>query len=98
MIVEFAPLPDAPLSDTVMTVMRYAFEELHLERLDGDIIEHNEASVRLYVGRCGWKEEGRQRRWHFRQGRYWDKIIVGVTRDDYAELAATTGYWAEPAA
>jgi RimJ/RimL family protein N-acetyltransferase len=80
--------------DTVMAVMRYAFDELHLERLDGDIIEYNEASLRLYVGRCGWKEEGRQRRWHFRGGRYWDKIVVGVTRDDYAALADATAYWA----
>ena len=79
--------------DTVMAVMRYAFDELHLERLDGDIIEYNEPSMRLYVGRCGWKEEGRARRWHFRQGRYWDKIMVGVTRDDYAALVAANGYW-----
>lgn len=81
--------------DTVMAVMRYAFDELHLERLDGDIIEHNEPSYRLYVGKCGWKEEGRLRRWHFRQGRYWDKIVVGVTRDDYAELLNTNDYWAD---
>ncbi|HEX8569287.1 MAG TPA: GNAT family protein [Caulobacteraceae bacterium] len=79
--------------DTVMTVMRYAFDELHLERLDGDIIEYNEASHRLYVGKCGWKEEGRLRRWHFRKGRYWDKVVVGVTRDDYAELVRANGYW-----
>jgi len=80
--------------DTVMAVMRYAFDELHLERLDGDIIEYNEASLRLYVGKCGWKEEGRLRRWHFRKGRYWDKIVVGVTRDDYAAVAEATGHWA----
>ena len=29
--------------DTVMALMRYAFEELHLERLDSTIIEHNHA-------------------------------------------------------
>jgi RimJ/RimL family protein N-acetyltransferase len=79
--------------DTVMAVMRYAFDELHLERLDSDIIEYNEASLRLYIGRCAWKEEGRQRRWHYRKGRYWDKIVVGVTRDDYAALVTETNYW-----
>ena len=79
--------------DTVMAVMRYAFDELGLERLDGDIIEYNEASYRLYVGKCGWREEGRQRRWHYRQGRFWDRIIVGVTRADYADLINTTPYW-----
>lgn len=80
--------------DTVMAVMRYAFDELGLERLDGDIIEFNEASHRLYVGKCGWQEEGRQRRWHYREGRFWDRIIVGVTREDYAALIAATDYWA----
>lgn len=79
--------------DTVMAVMRYAFDELGLERLDGDIIECNEASYRLYVGKCGWREEGRQRRWHYRQGRFWDRIIVGVTRNDYTDLVASTAYW-----
>ena len=79
--------------DTVMAVMRYAFDELGLERLDGDIIEYNEASYKLYVGKCGWREEGRQRGWHYREGRRWDKILVGVTRQDYVELLAVNPYW-----
>jgi RimJ/RimL family protein N-acetyltransferase len=79
--------------DTVMAMMRYAFDELGLERLDTDIIEFNAASLALYIGKCGWKEEGRRRRWHFRQGRYWDKILMGVTREDYAQVVRSTGYW-----
>ena len=82
--------------DAVMAIMRYAFDELGLERLDGDIIEFNLASQRLYVGKCGWQEEGRQRRWHYRDGRFWDRILVGVTRDDYARLVHETGYWTNP--
>ncbi len=81
--------------DTVMAVMRYAFDELGLERLDTDIIEYNEASLGLYIGRCGWTEEGRLRRWHFRQGRQWDKVLVGVTRDDYAALVRANRYWGD---
>ena len=79
--------------DTVMAVMRYAFDELRLERLETDIIEYNEASLRLYIGKCGWTEEGRARRWHFRKGRYWDKVLLGVTRAEYAKLVETSGYW-----
>lgn len=79
--------------DTVMAMMRYAFEELRLERLDSDIIEYNAASQRLYIGKCGWREEGRQRGWHFREGRRWDRILIGVTRQDYAELVAGNRYW-----
>ncbi len=79
--------------DTIMAIMRYAFEELHLERLDGDIIEYNAASIHLYCEKCGWKEEGRMRNWYFRKARYWDKIVVGVTRSDYAALMLKSPYW-----
>jgi|JI9StandDraft_1071089.scaffolds.fasta_scaffold298408_1 RimJ/RimL family protein N-acetyltransferase len=79
--------------DTVMSIMRYAFEELGLERLDGSMIEYNEASLGLYLGKCGWKEEGRQRNWYFRKDRYWDRIMVGVTRTDNRKLCDTLGYW-----
>jgi RimJ/RimL family protein N-acetyltransferase len=79
--------------DTVMAIMRYAFEELGLNRLDGSIIEYNIASIKMYIGKCGWQEEGRQRNWYFRKNRYWDRIIVGVTREDYFELIEKNGYW-----
>lgn len=79
--------------DTIMAVMRYAFDELHLARLDGSMIEYNTASLRVYCDKCNWQVEGRQRNWYFRQGRYWDKVIVGVTRADYDALIERTHYW-----
>lgn len=79
--------------DTIMAMMRYAFEELHLERLDGSMIEYNEASLTVYCKKCNWQIEGRQRNWYFRAGRYWDRIMVGVTRQDYMDLIARTKYW-----
>ena len=79
--------------DTIMAVMRYAFDELGLRRLDGSMIAYNEASIATYCGKCGWKEEGRQRDWYYRGGRSWDRIMVGVTADDYWALAAANGYW-----
>ena len=79
--------------DTIMATMRYAFEELHFERLDGTIIEYNEISLNVYCKKCGWKEEGRQKNWYFRKNKYWDRIIVGITRDDYFELIEENHYW-----
>lgn len=73
-------------TDVLTAIMRYAFEELHFERLDGSIIEYNKASLGLYLGKCGWKEEGRQKRWYFRSNKYWDRIIVGITREDYVKF------------
>lgn len=73
-------------TETVLTLMRYAFEELGLYRLDSTIISSNTSSLRLYLERCGWKEEGRLRGWYWRNGKRWDKVMIGVTIDDYRAL------------
>ena len=78
--------------DSVMATMRYAFDELHLERLDGSIIEYNTISFFFY-SKLGWKEEGRRRNYYFRRGRYWDQIVVGITKQDYYELIKHNKYW-----
>lgn len=79
--------------DTFMAIQRYAFEELGLERLDGTVIEYNDAGLGFITKHCGWKEEGRQRNWYFRKNRFWDRIIVGITRKDYFELINSSKYW-----
>jgi RimJ/RimL family protein N-acetyltransferase len=79
--------------DTIMAIMRYAFDELHFERLDGSMIEFNAASLHVYCDKCAWQVEGRQRNWYFRQGRYWDRVVVGVTREAYRSLVERTHYW-----
>lgn len=73
--------------DAVRTMMCYAFEELGFERLDTTIIAHNEASLRLYLEKCGWVEEGRKERAFFRRNQFHDNVILGVTRDRYLKLA-----------
>jgi RimJ/RimL family protein N-acetyltransferase len=72
--------------DTVKALMKYAFEELGLNRLDGSMIEYNEASLKMYIEKCGWKREGIQRNWYFRKNRFWDRIIVGITKEDYNDF------------
>lgn len=74
--------------------MRYAFDELNLERLDGSMIEYNTASIATYCGsKVGWKEEGRKKNYFYRKGRFWDQVIVGVTKQDYLELIERNHYW-----
>lgn len=80
-------------TDAVMATMRYAFEELNLERLDSEIVEFNNASIALYTRKCGWTVEGRRRRSVFRQNKWHDSLVVGVLREDYMRLIESTGYW-----
>ena len=79
--------------DTIMAVMRYAFDELGLARLDTDIIEYNEASLAVYTGKCGWQVEGRKEDAYFRGGRHWSKFVLGITARGYRDLVASSGYW-----
>jgi len=81
--------------DAVMATMRYSFDELHLERLDGSMIEYNTGSVAFYCDKLGWKKEGVRRNYYFRKGRYWDQIAVGITKNDYVDLLDRTNYWNE---
>jgi RimJ/RimL family protein N-acetyltransferase len=80
--------------DAIMATMRYAFDELNLIRLDGSMIEYNTQSIAAYCGpKLGWREEGRKRNYFYRKGRFWDQVIVGVTREDYETLVERTEYW-----
>lgn len=78
--------------DTIMAITRYVFEELGLNRLNGTIIEYNNVSFSM-VKKCGWKEEGRQREWYFRKNKYWDRILVGITKEDYFAHIKENNYW-----
>lgn len=81
--------------DSVMAIMRYAFDELGLERLDGDMIESNQLSINFYTKRCGWTIEGRKKNSFYREGKFYDKVIVGITKSEYYNLINENNYWNE---
>lgn len=72
--------------DTILTINKYAFEELGLMRMNGSMISFNEASIGVYTKKCGWKVEGIKKNHYFRKNQWWDQIVVGITRDDYDEF------------
>jgi RimJ/RimL family protein N-acetyltransferase len=72
-------------TDTVRAIMKYAFEELQLNRLYGSIMTTNIASQKLYE-KCGWKNEGLSRQSIFKGNQYIDEIQVGVLREDYERI------------
>ncbi|WP_417371925.1 GNAT family N-acetyltransferase [Gelidibacter japonicus] len=81
--------------DTIMAISKFAFEELGLMRLDGSMISYNEASIGVYTKKCGWQVEGVKKNAYFRKNQWWDKIVVGITRDDYFNLLVENNYWDE---
>lgn len=79
-------------TDTVMAIMRYAFDELGLHRLDGSWFEFNTASKKLYT-KCGWSVEGIRKEYVYKRGEFRDLTIVGILESDYRGLINRTHYW-----
>lgn len=80
-------------TDVVMTVMKYCFEELNLNRLEGSIVEYNIPSKNLYVNKLGWKIEGILRKSIFKNNQYHDNLAVAILKDEYLEVSEKLNYW-----
>lgn len=79
-------------TDAVMTVMAWAFHDVGLRRLEGSILDFNAASFALYVDRCGWSVEGREREAVFRGGRWCDRYRVAILRPEFDALTDARAY------
>jgi len=89
-------LPDSGLrgagSDAIMLMSALAFREVGLHRLYGSILPFNEASLRAYVGKCGWVVEGEERQSIFRDGTWHNLIRVAILRSDFEDLDHAAEY------
>lgn len=79
-------------TDAVMTLMAWAFHDVGLHRLETTILDFNAASLALYVDRCGWTVEGREREAVLRGGRRCDRYRVGMLRPDFDGLPDAADY------
>ena len=77
-------------TDAVMTLMKYAFEEMNLNRLDGGRIAYNTASQKLYE-KCGWHAEGLKKKALYRNGEYHDQVITGILKEEYLIIKEKMG-------
>lgn len=68
--------------DTVRTMLDYGFSFLGLNKINLTHAEFNERGHRCYLA-CGLREEGRIRERVFRDGRFWDDVLMGITREEF---------------
>lgn len=69
----------------VDAISDYAFFQLRLNRLETTIISINQPSLKLFLKKCGWKQEGILRSWYFRNGTYIDKIILSKLKEEHVK-------------
>ncbi|MEA2112464.1 MAG: GNAT family protein [Patescibacteria group bacterium] len=72
-------------SEAKMILLDYAFNTLNLRKICSFVIAFNERSYK-YSLKCGYKEEGRQRKHIYRFGKYWDQIFLAVFKEDWLPL------------
>lgn len=67
-------------TDAKLQLLKYAFDTLNLRKIKSCVLSYNDASLK-YAIKCGYREEGRLQREHFKDGKYWDLIQLAVFRE-----------------
>ncbi|WP_141534989.1 GNAT family N-acetyltransferase [Bacillus cereus] len=63
-------------------ILKYAFYELNLHRVGLDVISYNKAAIEAYK-KVGFQEEGCMREAVQRDGKSFDRIIMGILRNEW---------------
>jgi RimJ/RimL family protein N-acetyltransferase len=72
-------------TDAIVTLLRFAFDEMNLNRVWLLVFDFNTRAYACYL-KCGFREEGRLRQHYYHRGRYWDTIAMGILRNEFEAL------------
>lgn len=68
-------------TEATRLIAQHAFDTVNLHRLCLHVYEFNDRAMRIYA-RVGFRQEGVLRQDTYRDGRYWDTIVMGLLRDE----------------
>jgi RimJ/RimL family protein N-acetyltransferase len=69
-------------ADAIRTLLRFAFDEMNLNRVDLTVDEDHAAAIACYR-KCGFVEEGRMRQARYTRGGYLDWIVMAILREEF---------------
>jgi RimJ/RimL family protein N-acetyltransferase len=72
-------------TEATRLVVGHAFETLNLNRVWLHVYEYNPRGMRAYE-KVGFRREGVLRQDTYRDGRYWDTIVMGILREEWEAL------------
>lgn len=72
-------------TDAKMTLLNFAFNSANLRKICSSVIAFNTRSLQYNLN-CGYQIEGRRRKQFFRNGRYWDEILLAVFKKDWSPV------------
>ena len=77
-------------TDAMRTVLRYAFRELHLHKVNLDVLDYNERAIRLYE-RCGFSREGLRREELWKRGRFVNLVRMSLLESEFEAQGPKAG-------
>lgn len=69
-------------SEMIDLMLEWGFWELNLHRIELRVMEFNEGAIALYE-RKGFEHDGRLRQAIWREGRYWDELVMSVLQPEW---------------
>jgi RimJ/RimL family protein N-acetyltransferase len=77
-------------ADAIVTLLRFAFEQMNLHRVDLTVDADNARAIACYR-KCGFVEEARLRDERYRDGRYGDQLVMGILRPEFEAKHGRSG-------
>jgi diamine N-acetyltransferase len=68
--------------DATLQTLAFGFNDLGLERISLKVLVENSTAIKLYE-KCGFIEEGRMRKFVFKDGVYKEAILMSILREEF---------------
>jgi RimJ/RimL family protein N-acetyltransferase len=72
-------------TDAMSVLVKFIFEQMNIHKVKLNVFSYNERAIKSYE-KCGFKVEGVLRQEIFRDGKYYDEIIMGLLKEEYSAL------------
>jgi RimJ/RimL family protein N-acetyltransferase len=69
-------------SDAIGALLRWAFDNLNLNRIHLTVWSYNTRAIRCYE-KCGFRHEGIMRQARYYDGQYHDEWVMAILRDEF---------------
>ena len=70
--------------ESIAVLLKYAFKKLGLHKIFLSVCEKHKAARRAY-SKVGFKTEGRLRKVYYHDGKHFDRIYMGILKEDFRE-------------
>lgn len=71
-------------TEAMEILLSFIFNQININKVRLNVYSFNEPAIKSYE-KCGFKKEGVLRQEIFRDGRYYDTIVMGILRDEYTK-------------